>query len=334
MRKILVAAATAILIPAGLAYAQQGATDLVRRIANQASHYDPTKGPSPNPPPAPRPQNPVAQAPQHATPGTPGQPQTPTSLPTQPPPAEQLANRLAAWIDQPAANGYRVKLYYAHPDYRSIPAPAKLPALIVLQEWWGVNEDIQQRTRDLAAQGYFAVAVDLYDGHETKDPKLAADLKAKLTDEAALLRSKTGVDFLAEQAAAGIVDADRIGVIGWCMGGEQALKLAVVDPRIKATAIFYGPLLTDKTTLKNLHGPVLGVFGNEDQHPSPTDVNDFEAALKADGIAATIYRYDGVGHAFASPSAKALGFYHEKEAADAFAKTYAWLAATLKPSQK
>ena len=334
MRTIFVTAVAAMLIPAGLAHAQAGATDLVRRITNQASHYDPTKENNNNPPPA-QPQTPQHPAPQPTPNARPQPAQNAATLPPADPlAADQLANRLSAWIEYPAANGYKVKLYYAHPDYRSITVPPKLPALIVLQEWWGVNDDIQQRTRDLAAKGYYAVAVDLYDGHETKDPKQAAALKSNLTDEAALLRSKAGVDFLAFQAAAGIVDADHIGVIGWCMGGEQALKLAVADPRIKATAIFYGPLITDKTTLKHLGGPVLGVFGNDDQHPSPADVNAFETALKADGIASTIYRYDGVGHAFASPSAKTLGLYHEKEAADAFAKTYDWLATNLKPAQK
>ena len=85
----------------------------------------------------------------------------------------------------------------------------------------------------------------------------------------------------------------------------------------------------DDKILANLHGPVLGIFGNNDTHPSPDDVNAFEKALKVDAIPTTIYRFDGVGHAFASPSAKAMGMYHEKEAAEAFGKMYAWLAATL-----
>jgi len=275
--------------------------DFIKRTAKEAGQFDPTKE--------------ADSAPQNPAPAPPA-------------PADPLASRMAAWVQQPATDGTKVKLYYAHPDYRAA-GSAKLPGLIVVQEWWGLNDDIQQRTRDLAHKGFYAVAVDLYDGQVTTDPKEAAAFKGKLTDDGALLRLKAGLDFLQAQATAGIVDAQHIGVVGWCMGGEQALKLAVTDPRIKATAIFYGPLITDKDKLAHLQGPVLGIFGNTDTHPSPTDVNAFEEALKADGIAVTIYRYEGVGHAFASPSAKALGMYHEKEGADAFGKLYEWLAANL-----
>ncbi len=303
MRIAVFVTLSVLFVPFSLAMAQ--VPDIVRKITNQASNYDPSQDPAQNPP-------------------KPAQPSANPATPVDP-----LAARLASWIVWPAPDGTKVRLYYAHPDYRAAKGAPKLPALLVVQEWWGVNEDIQQRTRDLAAKGYYAVAVDLYDGHVTKDPKEAAALKNKLTDEAALLRTKTGMDFLQAQAAAGIVDAGKTGVIGWCMGGEQALKLSVADARVKATAIFYGPLITDATKLSNLKGPVLGVFGNNDQHPSPADVNAFEASLKTDNIPVTIYRYDGVGHAFASPSAKVLGLYHEKEAADAFEKTYIWLAANL-----
>jgi dienelactone hydrolase len=294
-----------LLIMCGSAIAQ--VPDFIRRTANDASHYDPEK---------------QAQDAQKA----------PT--PEVRPPTDLLATQLSAWTTFASQNGTKVRLFYAHPDYRTITAPAKLPALVVVQEWWGVNDDIQQRTKDLAAKGYYAVAVDLYDGRVTSDPKEAAQLKSQMTDAAAFLRMKTAVDFLTAQAAAGIVDADKIGVIGWCVGGEQSLKLSVADPRIKATVIFYGPLITNPKILDNIHGPVLGIFGNLDQRPSPADVNAFEKALKDEDIPVKIYRYDGVGHAFASPSAKAMGMYHEKEAADAFEKAYDWLAANLQKAGK
>jgi carboxymethylenebutenolidase len=242
------------------------------------------------------------------------------------------SSRTSGWVLAAAADGTPVRLYYAHPrlpaDAKNLAAP--LPALIVVQEWWGLTDDIQARSNDLAAKGYFAVAVDLYDGQATKDPKKAAELKAKMTDAGALVRLKTGLDVLAELSKKGFVNADHTGVIGWCMGGEQALKVAIADPRVKATAIFYGPLVTDAATLKSLKGPVLGMFGNLDQTPSPASVDAFEAALKADGIPVEIHRYDGVGHAFASKAAIPMGMYHAKEAADAWAKTYVWLDKTLK----
>jgi carboxymethylenebutenolidase len=293
-----------VLLMCGSALAQ--VPDFIRKTAQQAGQFDPEKQ--------------AQDAPKDNTPDV-------------LPPTDLLATHLSAWTTFTAADGTKVRLFYAHPDYRVITAPAKLPALVVVQEWWGLNDDIQQRTKDLADKGYYAVAVDLYDGRVTADPKEAAQLKSQMTDPAALLRMKTAVDFLTAQATAGIVDADKIGVIGWCVGGEQSLKLSVADPRIKATAIFYGPLITDPKILANIHGPVLGIFGNLDQRPSPADVDGFEKALKYEDIPVTIYRFDGVGHAFASPSAKALGLYHEKEAGEAFEKAYAWLAANLQKSK-
>jgi len=135
---------------------------------------------------------------------------------------------------------------------------------------------------------------------------------------------------LQEEETNGVVDAKRVGVVGWCMGGQQALLLALADPRVKATAIFYGPLVTDAAKLKSLQGPVLGIFGNDDKAPSPDDVKKWQAALKAAGKTdVTVYPFDGVGHAFASKSAAKMGAYNEAKAKEAFDKLYAWLDAKL-----
>ncbi len=219
----------------------------------------------------------------------------------------------------------KVRMFFAHPAIN--PAQKqKLPALIVIQEWWGVNDDIQNRTKELAQRGFYAVAVDLYDNQVTADPQKASELKSKLTNEAALVRLQTGLDLLDEEIKNGVVDAPRIGTIGWCMGGEQALLLSLADSRVKATALFYGPLVTDPEKLKKLQGPVLGVFGNDDKRPSPDDVTAFKAALTQAAIKdVTIYTYDGVGHAFASKSAIKMGAYNEEKAHDAWTKTYTWL---------
>ena len=244
----------------------------------------------------------------------------------------------SGWITRtikvPAASAeIKVRLYFSRPE---IPTNAKpnLPALIVIQEWWGLNDDIQQRTREFAQHGFYALAVDLYDGQATDDPAKAKELHDKITDDGCLLRLKTGVDLLEEEVTNGVVDPKRIASIGWCMGGQQSLLLSLADQRIRATVIFYGGLVTDSEKLKNLQGPVLGVFGNNDKGPSPASVNAFEDGLKKAGVKdVTIYRYDGVGHAFASKAATKLGLYNEEKAKDAWAKTYAWLTEKLlKPS--
>ncbi len=235
------------------------------------------------------------------------------------------------WREFPAEDGTQVRLYVAHPDLKYAGEVPNMPALLIIQEWWGVNEDIQARTRDFAQRGYYSVAVDLYDGKATADPKEAAALKSALTDSAALLRLKTGVDFIHTQVDRGIVNGDKLAAIGWCMGGTQALNLAIADPRIHALVIFYGgDIVTDTDKLKDIRGPVLGVFGNDDKNPSPDRVNIWEKALKDSGKDVTILRYDGAGHAFASDAAKPLGMYRPTQAADAWAKTWSWLEKTMK----
>jgi len=234
------------------------------------------------------------------------------------------------WTERKTADGQTVRLYVQHPAIEGSAAP-NLPALLVVQEWWGVNDDIQKRTQDFAAKGYYAVAVDLYDGKTTADATEAAALKTALTDAAAQKRLKAGVDFLADLAAKGTVSKARTGVIGWCMGGQQACLLATTDPRIKATVIFYGPLVKDPAELKKIHGPVLGIFGNDDTAPGPADVNAFEKSLKDAKIEVEIHRYDAAGHAFASKSSPDR--YKEPQAKDAWDKTWAWLDKNLKQAK-
>ncbi len=234
----------------------------------------------------------------------------------------------AGWLTKKSRDGKEVRLYYAYPA--SLAKPKRAPGLLVVQEWWGVNEDIQQRTRDFASKGFYAVAPDLYYGKATDDPAEAAKLRQAMTDAVAMTAMKTGLDLLQEEVRNGVVDAMHTGVIGWCMGGQEALLLAIDDPRVKATAIFYGPLVTDVEKLRKLQGPVLGIFGNDDKAPSPADVDKFKEALKEAGKSdAIILQYDGVGHAFASKSAEKMGLYNDAKAQVAWAKTWGWLDTKL-----
>jgi carboxymethylenebutenolidase len=221
-----------------------------------------------------------------------------------------------------------IRLFFAYPAALTKAKPAA--GLIVLQEWWGVNDDMQQRAKDLAAKGFYAIAPDLFNGKVTDDATEAAKLKDSMTDAYAMTAMKTGLDLLQEEEGNGVVDAKRVGALGWCMGGQQSLLLSLADPRVKATALFYGPLVTDSAKLKSLQGPVFGIFGNDDKAPSPDDVKKFQDGLKAAGKSdVTIYQFDGVGHAFASKSAAKMGAYDEAKANDAFTKLYTWLDAKL-----
>ncbi len=247
-----------------------------------------------------------------------------------PEPQAQPAGAIkAGWLTRKSADGKNIRLYFAYQANLTKAKPAA--GLIVLQEWWGVNDDMQERTREFAAKGFYAVAPDLYDNKVTDDPTEAAKYKDAMTDAYALTAMKTGLDLLSEEAQKnGVVDAKRVGSVGWCMGGQQSLLLSLADPRVKATALFYGPLVTDAVKLKSLQGPVLGIFGNDDKAPSPDDVKKWQDALKAAGKAdVTVYQFDGVGHAFASKSAAKMGAYNETKAKEAFDKMWAWMDAKL-----
>jgi carboxymethylenebutenolidase len=233
----------------------------------------------------------------------------------------------AGWMNR-SRDGKEVRLYFAYPAALNKSKPTA--GILVVQEWWGVNDDIQDRTRDFAAKGFYAVAPDLYYGKVTDDATEAAKLKDSMTNAAAMTAMRSGLDLLGEEGRNGLVDMKRVGAVGWCMGGEQALLLSITDIRVKATAIFYGPLVNDPLKLKSLQGPVLGIFGNDDKAPSPADVDQFKTALQMAGKKdVTIYPFDGVGHAFASKSAAKLGAYNETKAKDAFDKMWAWMDAKL-----
>jgi carboxymethylenebutenolidase len=231
----------------------------------------------------------------------------------------------SGWITRKAKDGKtEVRLYFAYPEKLDKKAPAA--GLVVIQEWWGVNDDIQERVREFAQHGYYAVAPDLYRGKATADPKEAQKLHDAMKNDEAMIDMKTAVDLLEEESTNGVVDPKRVASIGWCMGGQQSLLLSLADPRIQATVIFYGPLVTDSKELMKLQGPVLGIFGATDKAPSPADVEKFRKGLKDAGKTdVTILTYDGVGHAFASKAAAKMGMYNDAKAKEAWAKTWSWL---------
>jgi carboxymethylenebutenolidase len=125
------------------------------------------------------------------------------------------------------------------------------------------------------------------------------------------------------------VRKDRIGVIGWCMGGMYSMALAVEEPRVAAVAAYYGAPPTDAAAIAKIKAPVLGNFGGEDKGPSPEQVKVFEAAMKKAGKTVDVKIYPGAGHAFANVNNPWKG-YREDAAKDAWQRTVAWFAKYLK----
>jgi carboxymethylenebutenolidase len=198
------------------------------------------------------------------------------------------------------------------------------PAVILIHEWWGLNENIESVARQLAAEGYAALAVDLYEGAKAAKPEEARALMQAASGRAPVLLENL------RQAAAYLrgQGSTRVGVVGWCFGGGWSLQAALAQPTaIDAAVIYYGRVETDPTKLAPLAAPVLGIFGALDKGIPVDGVRQFEAALKTAGKSAEIHVYENADHAFANPS----GTRYQKEAAeDAWAKTLAFFAKTLK----
>jgi carboxymethylenebutenolidase len=196
------------------------------------------------------------------------------------------------------------------------------PALIVIHEWWGLNDWIKQEAAGYAAKGYVTLAVDLYRGKVAADPGLAHELSRGLPQDQGVRDLTAAVTWLQSRKD---VKPDRIGAVGWCMGGGFALQLAIASPSLKAVAINYGSLATDKAALA--HAAVLGNFGGQDRGIPPEAVHAFEAAMQSLGKPVDAKIYPQAGHAFENPN-NAAGFRPD-DAADALARLDRFFAANL-----
>ncbi|HRC85936.1 MAG TPA: dienelactone hydrolase family protein [Thermoanaerobaculia bacterium] len=203
-------------------------------------------------------------------------------------------------------------------------APAAIPGVIVIHEWWGLNSNVESMARQLAGEGYAVLAVDLYEGQSADQPEAARALMQGTLERGPRLveNLRQAASFLEKAGSA------RIGVVGWCFGGGWSLQTALKVPdKIQATVMYYGRVVTDPKDLAPLASPLLGLFGALDRGISADSVKQFEAALKTAGKDAEIHLYEGANHAFANPSG---GNYNPAAAEDAWKKTLAFFARHLK----
>jgi carboxymethylenebutenolidase len=205
------------------------------------------------------------------------------------------------------------------------PGKGPFPALIVIHEWWGLNDWVKDEASKLADQGYVALAIDLYRGKVAATPDEAHQIMRGVPEDRANRDLLAASTYLRAQKN---VDPKRIGSIGWCMGGGYSLDLAIADPKLKAAVINYGHLATDDATLKKIDAAILGIFGGQDKGITPADVNKFEAQMKALGKTVDIHSFPDAGHAFENPNNKQG--YRADDAAEAWKLTSAFLAKYLK----
>lgn len=199
------------------------------------------------------------------------------------------------------------------------------PALIVIHEWWGLNDWVKEQASKLSDQGYLALAVDLYRGKVTSSPDEAHELMRGVPEDRAKRDLQAAFDYLKSRKD---VDPKRIGSIGWCMGGGYSLDVALLEPALAATVINYGHLATDPAELKKINAAILGIFGGQDRGIPVEDVKKFEQQMKQLGKKIEVVIYPDAGHAFENPNNK--GGYRPNDAADAWKKTVAFLDSNLK----
>jgi len=194
------------------------------------------------------------------------------------------------------------------------------PGVVVVHEWWGLNDGIKDAAVKLASHGYIVMAVDLY-GEVATTPERARELTSAVNKTRAVENMRAAAGYLRGEGAT------KMASLGWCFGGGQSMNLALSGEDLDATVIYYGTLVTDEAQLASIGQPVLGIFGGEDRSINVSVVRQFDAALDNVGIENEIYIYDGVGHAFANPSG---ANYAPDETRDAWDKTLDFLDRHLK----
>jgi carboxymethylenebutenolidase len=224
----------------------------------------------------------------------------------------------------PPARGVEIEIAGSR-AYLSLPENAKtpLPAVVVIHEWWGLNDHIRHWTDRLAADGYAAIAIDLYGGKTADDSADAMKLMQSVDEARALEILSAAHRFLREDPR---ISAKHRGVIGWCFGGGWALQHAIATPDLDAAVIYYGRTVTDEALLGKIHAQLLGVFANKDKSIPPAAVDELVAALGRAGKTIEIHRYDAE-HGFANPSGAR---YDETAASDAWVHVREFLRKHLK----
>jgi carboxymethylenebutenolidase len=215
-------------------------------------------------------------------------------------------------------NGEETDGFLARPD-----AGAGGAALILVQEWWGLNEHIKDVARRYADEGFITLAPDLYGGTVTANPQEASNLMHELSPERGIEILNAAVEALSMVEG---VDADRIGVTGFCMGGSFALLLACRNPKIRAAAPFYGDI-PDDADIATLSAPVLFIGGSEDQWITVEKMEGLREKLARNAKEGEVRIYEGANHAFFNNTRPEV--YDAEKAADAWRRVLEFFRKSL-----
>ena len=207
--------------------------------------------------------------------------------------------------------------------YLATPASGKGPGVLVIQEWWGLVPHIKNVCDRFAAEGFSALAPDMYHGQTASEPDGAGKLFMALNIAQAEKDLRGAAAFLAQHSSTA-----KLGAVGFRMGGQLALFAATVNPTVGATVNFYGVHPNVKPDYSKLSGPVLGLFAEKDGFVTPQTAKDVDAAIKKAGKSSEIHIYPNVDHAFFNDENTAA--YHKPSADDAWRRTLAHFRQHLK----
>ncbi len=234
-------------------------------------------------------------------------------------PAQRVNTREAIYT---RIDGENVTGWLAWPADRET---AGLPGVIVIHEWWGLNDNIRSTAERLAAEGYVVLAVDLYRGGRGETPKEAMQLMQQLNaaEDTGRENLAAAYDYLKD-----VMGATKIASVGWCLGGRWSLQAALRLPdKLDGMVMYYGAVVTDPAQLATLQMPILGHFASTDPIVPPASVETFAATLTELGKDAEVHIYPDTQHAFSNPSGMA---YNAAAAELAWQRTTAFLAAHLR----
>lgn len=217
------------------------------------------------------------------------------------------------------ADGAEVRGFLARPE-----GNAKVPALILVQEWWGLNDHIKDVAQRYAREGFMTIAPDLYDGVVTRDAQEASRLMAELDQKKALGYLKTVVSYLRSSS-----EVISVGVTGFCMGGSYALLLPCHE-KLDAAVPFYGDV-PDESVIAKLSCPLLFFGGAKDDWITVEKMKRLEAALRKFNKDGEVRIYPDAGHAFFNDTRPQV--YRQEDAKDAWRRAVDFLARHLSKGQ-
>jgi carboxymethylenebutenolidase len=200
--------------------------------------------------------------------------------------------------------------------YLAIPPAGSGPAVVVIQEWWGLVPHIEDLVERFAKEGFLAIAPDLYHGQTTKSPDDAGKLLMELDVERAAKEIAGAAEYLLGRSEC---TSESFGVVGFCMGGALAQYVATINPKVGAAVSFYGGFKQVDPQWEELQAPLLLIYGENDQGAPPSGGIELQKKLRAMGKNVDVAIYPGADHAFFNDSRPEV--YNEEAARDAWDRT-------------